>query len=321
MSGHVLVTGGAGFIGSHLVDHLLAAGHRVTVVDDLRTGSRANLARHADDPALTFIEADVVQPLAPLLSGAVRAHGPVARVAHLAAQISVPRSLEDPLEDLRLNVGATLEVLRFAAATGVEQVVFSSSAAVYGDDVTQPVAEEARLGPLSPYGVHKLASELHLRNHARAGFGATSLRFFNVYGPRQDPKSPYAGVIGLFLDRALRGEPLVIFGDGRQTRDFVYVADVVRALAAALARPGAGEVVNVGTGSRITVRALADGVLAATGSPSGIAFGPARAGEIVDSCADIGRARAVLAFEPRTAVAAGLGLTAAWLRARLAGDR
>ncbi|MCA9513607.1 MAG: NAD-dependent epimerase/dehydratase family protein, partial [Myxococcales bacterium] len=313
--------GGAGFIGSHLVDHLLAEGHHVTVVDDLRTGSRDNVRPHAGNPAFTFIEADVVQPLGALLADAVRAHGPVARVAHLAAQISVPRSLDDPLEDLRLNVGATLEVLRFAKATGVEQVVFSSSAAVYGDDVTQPVGEGATLAPISPYGVHKLASEQHVRNHARAGLGGTSLRFFNVYGPRQDPKSPYAGVIGLFLDRALRGEPLTIFGDGQQTRDFVYVADVVRAIAAALGRPGRGESVNVGTGSRITVRELADGVLAATGSASAIAFGPAREGEIVDSCADIGRARAVLSFEPRTEVAAGLALTASWLRARLAGDR
>ena len=314
----VLVTGGAGFIGSHTVDRLVAGGHRVVVLDDLRTGKRANLAAHG---ALTFasgapvelVVADVSHGLFAPLAAITAAHGPITRIVHLAAQVSVVHSLTNPLVDVQVNYVGTVQVLEYARAVAARKVVFASSAAVYGDTPVVPVAEDAPCRPLSPYGVDKLASEHMLGAYAAThGVATTPLRFFNVYGPRQDPSSPYSGVISIFADRARAGRPLTIFGDGQQSRDFVYVGDVARAIAAAAeADGGDGTAMNVGTGRETTVRQLAETVVALAGTGVEIVHAPARAGEIVRSLARVDRIAGVLGWRAELALADGLARTLA----------
>lgn len=312
----ILVTGGAGFIGSHTVDRLVADGHRVVVVDDLRTGKRANLAQHgalsfAAGSPVELVVADVSHGLFAPLAAVTAAHGPIARAIHLAAQVSVVHSLANPLVDVAVNYVGTVQVLEYARAAGVRKVAFASSAAVYGDTPVVPVVEDAPCRPLSPYGVDKLASELMLGAYAAThGVAATPLRFFNVYGPRQDPSSPYSGVISIFADRARAGKPLTIFGDGQQTRDFVYVGDVARAVvAAAMADGGDGTAMNIGTGRETTVRQLAEIVVGLAGTGVAISHAPARAGEIVRSLAAVARVRATLGWQAEVALADGLART------------
>jgi len=312
----ILVTGGAGFIGSHTVDRLVADGHRVVVVDDLRTGKRANLAQHgalsfAAGSPVELVVADVSHGLFAPLAAVTAAHGPIARAIHLAAQVSVVHSLANPLVDVAVNYVGTVQVLEYARAAGVRKVAFASSAAVYGDTPVVPVVEDAPCRPLSPYGVDKLASELMLGAYAAThGVAATPLRFFNVYGPRQDPSSPYSGVISIFADRARAGKPLTIFGDGQQTRDFVYVGDVARAVvAAAMADGGDGTAMNIGTGRETTVRQLAEIVVGLAGTGVAISHAPARAGEIVRSLAAVERVRATLGWQAEVALADGLART------------
>lgn len=305
-----VVTGGAGFIGSHTVDRLLAAGHRVVVLDDFRTGKRANLAQHAGSDRLAVLACDVSHgifaPLAPITAR----WGPVERIVHLAAQVSVVHSVDNPLVDMQVNYGGTLHVLEYARATGVRKVVFASSAAVYGDATVMPIAEDAPTRPVSPYGIDKLASEHALDYYAAVhGVPTTALRFFNVYGPRQDPSSPYSGVISIFTDRARAGRPIVIFGDGGQTRDFVYVGDVVRAIVAALGDAGNRTVANVGTGGEITVLDLARSIVELCGGRSAIEHAPPRAGEIVKSRARVDRLRDVLGIVAETPLRDGLRAT------------
>lgn len=308
---HVLVTGGAGFIGSHTVEMLLAAGDRVTVLDDLSTGSLANLEAIKDHPAFRFIKGDVTRPLAPQLGELVPSH-----VVHLAAQVSVIASMDDPHGDLERNLVGTLRVIELARLRGLEKIVFASSAATYGD-AAQPSVETLAPQPLSPYGIHKLASEHHLRVAALAhGVPTVSLRFFNVYGPRQVPTSPYAGVISIFLARAARAEPLVLFGGGVATRDFVFVRDLVRAIALALGGgPTQGEAMNLGTGAAISVRELALAVLEVTGSSSALVDAPARPGEALHSRADVSRIASALGWHATTSLQQGLGETARWITA------
>ena len=312
----ILVTGGAGFIGSHTVDRLVADGHRVVVVDDLRTGKRANLAQHgalsfAAGSPVELVVADVSHGLFAPLAAVTAAHGPIARAIHLAAQVSVVHSLANPLVDVAVNYVGTVQVLEYARAAGVKKVAFASSAAVYGDTPVVPVVEDAPCRPLSPYGVDKLASELMLGAYAAThGVAATPLRFFNVYGPRQDPSSPYSGVISIFADRARAGKPLTIFGDGQQTRDFVYVGDVARAVvAAAMADGGDGTAMDIGTGRETTVRQLAEIVVGLAGTGVAISHAPARAGEIVRSLAAVERVRATLGWQAEVALADGLART------------
>ena len=312
----ILVTGGAGFIGSHTVDRLVADGHRVVVGDDLRTGKRANLAQHgalsfAAGSPVELVVADVSHGLFAPLAAVTAAHGPIARAIHLAAQVSVVHSLANPLVDVAVNYVGTVQVLEYARAAGVKKVAFASSAAVYGDTPVVPVVEDAPCRPLSPYGVDKLASELMLGAYAAThGVAATPLRFFNVYGPRQDPSSPYSGVISIFADRARAGKPLTIFGDGQQTRDFVYVGDVARAVvAAAMADGGDGTAMNIGTGRETTVRQLAEIVVGLAGTGVAISHAPARAGEIVRSLAAVERVRATLGWQAEVALADGLART------------
>ncbi len=314
---HILVTGGAGFIGSHLVERLLQDGHRVTVLDDLSTGSRDNLADAfaAASDRLTLIEGDVRRALGPQLSALTAAKGPLTAVVHLAAQVSVPASIRDPMADRAINLDGAFHVLDYACAVGARKVVLASSAAVYGD-VPLPAREEARCEPQSPYGAHKLGAEYYARQSAQLhGVPTANLRFFNVYGPRQSPQSGYAGVISIFIARAVAGQPLVIFGDGAQTRDFVWVGDVVQAIRASLARgPRDGAALNVGTGHAISLTALAAAVREATGREVPVTCTDARPGDIVHSRADIGRLKAELGLTLASPLVRGLAATARWMQ-------
>jgi len=312
MTSHVLVTGGAGFIGSHATERLLAGGHRVTVLDDFSTGSMTKLAAVVDHPALTVIRGDVVQPFGPQLSAL--ASRPT-HILHLAAQVSVARSMDDPATDLRTNLLGTIRAVEYAREVGADKIVFASSAATYGD-CGVPADEALVPAPLSPYGIHKLAGEHHLAVAARAyGLGALSLRFFNVFGPRQDPSSHYAGVISIFIQRALAGEPLYLFDAGRATRDFIYVGDIVGAATRALfSGPRGGEALNVGTGRSTSVRDLAVAVKKLTGSSSELIDRPARPGDVVDSLARVDRLAQALDLRAATSLEEGLAATIASFR-------
>jgi UDP-glucose 4-epimerase len=306
----VVVTGGAGFIGSHTVDRLMETGHRVVVLDNFSTGKRANLARWATNPALHVVVCDVAHgifaPLAPL----TETYGPVTRIIHLAAQVSVVHSVANPHVDMSVNYGGTLHVLEYARAYAVQKVVLASSAAVYGDVTQMPVGEDTPCAPVSPYGIDKYASELALDYYAAVhGVPTTSLRFFNVYGPRQDPSSPYSGVISIFTDRARAGRTLTIFGDGGQTRDFVFVGDVVRAIIAASADGNSRLRANVGTGNEVTVLELATTIVELCGGRSQIEHAEARAGEILKSRARVDRLRESLGIVAETRLVDGLALT------------
>jgi UDP-glucose 4-epimerase len=306
----VVVTGGAGFIGSHTVDRLLETGHRVVVLDNFSTGKRQNLARWADHPALHVVACDISHGIFPALEPITRAHGPVERIVHLAAQVSVVHSVANPHFDMVVNYGGTLHVMEYARARGVKKVVLASSAAVYGDVAELPVGEDAPCRPLSPYGIDKLASEHALDYYANVhGVPTTALRFFNVYGPRQDPSSPYSGVISIFTDRARAAQPLTIFGDGSQTRDFVYVADVVHAIMAALGDESSRLVANVGTGGETSVLELARAVIDLCGGRSPIEHAPPRAGEILRSRARVDRLRDALGVVAETKLVDGLRAT------------
>jgi UDP-glucose 4-epimerase len=315
----VAVTGGAGFIGSHTVDRLVQDGHQVVVLDDFSTGKPENLARWAKDDRVEVVAVDVADGLFAPLAAVTNRRGPVRRIVHLAAQTAVTRSITNPLLDVRVNYVGTLQVLEYARTTGVEKVVFSSSAAVYGDVAELPVRETLPTNPVSPYGIDKRASEMLLYYYSSVhGVAATALRFFNVYGPRQDPASPYSGVISIFADRAMAGSTLTIFGDGEQTRDFIYVGDISRAIVTAcLSDAGDRAVINLGTGVETTVNQLARTVVDLCKSSSSITRAPSRAGEILRSVACIDRAREVFGAEYRVAEVAlegGLAETLEWVR-------
>src|SRR5262249_8121086 len=317
-SSHVLVTGGAGFIGSHAVDLLMERGHRVSVLDDLSTGRRANLAQWESHPNFAFVHGDVTSDLTAAFDRMQRRHGRIDRIAHFAAQTAVPISMDDPVGDIRVNLGGTVRILEYARTHGVAKVLFASSSAVYDDGTPVPVSEGSTPRPASPYGVDKLAAELFLDYYARLhGLTFTALRFMNVYGPRQDPGSWYSGVISIFLDRAVAGRPLTIFDDGEQTRDFVYVTDVAEAVVDALITDaGNNAIVNIGTGIEVSINALAHIILDLTGSPSPGRHDPARPADIRRSVTTMDKAITLLRFRPRIALREGLERTLAWLRQR-----
>ena len=304
-----LVTGGAGFIGSHLVEALAGSGCRVTVLDDLSSGHRANLDGSPGE--VRFLQADIRDPEA--VADAVAG---CEVVFHLAAVVSVPQTAEDPLGSAAVNETGSLLLFEAARAARVRRVVFASSSAVYGDEPTLPKREEMAPKPLSPYAVQKLAVEHYLRVYTDLfGLASVGLRFFNVFGPRQDPSSPYSGVISIFMARALSGNPPLIHGDGLQTRDFVFVGDVVRALIAAANSPAApGRVFNVGTGRAVTILRLWEVIAALAGARSSPGYGPPRPGDVPHSVAAIAAAQAALGYAPRVGFEQGLEQTLAWYR-------
>ncbi|MDH4196943.1 MAG: SDR family oxidoreductase [Candidatus Aminicenantes bacterium] len=308
-----LVTGGAGFIGSHLVDELLRRGRRVRVLDNFLTGKRENLAAVARD--VEVLEGDLRDPEA-----CRRAAAGAEVVLHQAALPSVPRSVADPRLANDINVSGTLNILLAARDAGARRFVFASSSAVYGDSPELPKREGHEGRPLSPYAVSKFVGEKYAQVfHVLYGLSTVSLRYFNVFGPRQDPASQYAAVVPLFVTRLLRGEPPAVFGDGEQSRDFTYVADVVSAnLLAAETTRATGEVLNVACGEGITVNRLAAEIASLLGSRVTPVHGPERPGDIKHSLADISKAGEALWFVPRTTLREGLEKTVAWYRERSA---
>lgn len=304
MSRRILITGGAGFIGSHLARHF-APQAEVTVLDDLRSG----FARNLEGVACRFLRGSILDDSA--LPAAIAG---AEEVYHLAAMISVPESVAKPAECAELNTEGTRRVLAAAAAAGVRKVVLASSAAIYGDNPTVPKLESMPPEPKSPYAETKLAGERLLEEYRLShGFGTTSLRFFNVFGPRQDTRSAYAAAVPIFIAKALRDEPIGIHGDGGQTRDFIHVADIVGALAYAGASRTMAGTYNVGYGSSRSILALAEEIIRLTGSKSRIEHLPPRAGDVRHSLASTERLLAA-GWKPRSSVSAGLAETVAFFR-------
>jgi len=306
---HYLVTGGAGFIGSHLVEELVRRGERVRVVDSLVTGYRENLASVAG--RIEFVEGDLA-----CADVANRAAAGVDYVLHQAAIPSVPRSVAEPVFCHQANVDATLNLLVAARDAGVRRLIFAGSSSVYGNVAGLPTREDMPLDPLTPYALQKLIGEQYARLFTSLyGLDTVTTRYFNVFGPRQDPSSPYSGVISLFIRALLDGRAPTIFGDGEQTRDFTYVANVVDGVLKACHAPGiAGHVLNVATGGRVSLNQLFQTLRSLTGSTVVAACGPPRTGDIRDSQADIGRARTLLGYAPAVPLEEGLARTLAWAR-------
>ncbi len=302
-----LVTGGAGFIGSHLCRRLVAEGHAVRVLDNLSTGKRANLEGVEVDWAVGDLRDEA------LLAKALRG---VEYVHHHAAIASVAVSVAQPLLEQEVNVVGTLRLLEAARQAGVRRLVFAASAAAYGNNPESPKREDMRPEPASPYGLSKVAGEYYCRIYSEIfGLETVCLRYFNVFGPRQDPASPYSGVISLFVKRLLLGQPPIIQGDGEQSRDFVYVEDVVQAnLRASQVDQARGEVYNVGCGQSTTIRELAGRLNHLLGTGLEPEFAPARPGDVRRSLADISRARAGLGYAPAVGLAEGLEHTLEWMR-------
>lgn len=305
-----LVTGGAGFIGSHLVEALLARGASVRVVDNLATGHLRNLAHLK---GFEFVRGDLADPTV-----ARRAVEGMEFVLHHAAIPSVPRSVADPVATHRANVDATLNVLMAAREARVRRVVYAGSSSVYGETDVLPKREDLPPRPQSPYALQKLVGEEYCRLFFHLyGLETVTLRYFNVFGPRQDPASPYSGVISLFLAALTEGRRPTVHGDGEQTRDFTYVTNVVDAVLRACEVPGvAGMVINVATGRRISVNQLLATLCQLWGEGVQPVYGDPRPGDIRHSQADIARARTLLGYEPRVDFVEGLRRTIAWYRAR-----
>jgi len=303
-----VVTGGAGFIGSNLVRALLERGDEVRVLDNFSTGNRANL---------DGLDVDIVEGE---LRSYERVHNAVRGrevVYHLGALGSVPRSVQDPLTSSAVNVEGTLNVLLAARDEGVRRVVFSSSSSVYGSKADLPVSESLLADPISPYGVAKLAAERYCVSFSRVyeAFETVVLRYFNVFGPRQNPRSQYAAMVPLFITAVAAGEPVTVFGDGEQSRDFTYVANIVDAtIRAADAEHANGRILNVAAGSPASVNAVADAIGRILDKPVEKTFAPPRPGDIRDSWADVTAAREILGYVPSIDLEAGLRRTIDFLR-------
>jgi nucleoside-diphosphate-sugar epimerase len=303
-----LVTGGAGFIGSHLATALVQRGDTVRVVDNLITGKRRNLDHLK---GVEFIEGDLAD-----ISVAARAVEGMTYVLHQAAIPSVPRSVKDPIASNRANVDASVNILVAARDAGVKRLVYAGSSSAYGDTPTLPKHEDMPTDPLSPYALQKLVAEQYGRLFTRLyGFETVTIRYFNVFGPRQDPSSPYSGVISLFASALLEGRQPIIYGDGEQTRDFTYVANVVDGVLRAVEAPGAaGEVINVATGARISLNELLRVMNRILGTNLRAIFLEPRAGDVRDSQADITKAKNLLGYAPSVLLEEGLKKTLDWCR-------
>jgi nucleoside-diphosphate-sugar epimerase len=303
---HYLVTGGAGFIGSHLCEELLRRGHQVRVSDDLSTGKRGNLQKGVE-----FVEGDLAD-----LATARRVVEGCHYVHHQAAIPSVPRSVKDPLTSHRANVDATVNMLIAARDAGVKRLVFAGSSSAYGDTPTLPKREDMPNGPLSPYALQKVIGEQYLQMFTKLyGLETVTIRYFNVFGPRQDPSSPYSGVISVFATALLDGRSPKIYGDGEQTRDFTYVANVVDGVLRACEAPGvSGEIINVATGGRISLNQLFRTMRELIGGSIEPSYSDPRPGDVRDSQADISKARRLLGYEPTVSFEEGLRRTVEWYR-------
>jgi UDP-glucose 4-epimerase len=306
-----LVTGGAGFIGSHLAEALIAKGEPVRIADSFITGQRRNLEPF--DGRIELVEGDLADPAV-----AARAVAGMDYVLHQAAIPSVPRSVQDPVTSNRANVDATLQVLVAARAASVKRVVYAASSSAYGDTPTLPKREDMPTNPLSPYALQKLVGEQYMQLFTSLyGLETVSIRYFNVFGPRQDPSSPYSGVIALFVTALLAGKPPTVVGDGKQTRDFTYVANVVDGVLKAAAAPGAsGEVINVATGRQISILELAQTLSHIIGVSAPPVHIDPRPGDVRDSLADISKAHRLLGYQPTVSFEDGLRRTVEWYRSQ-----
>ncbi len=312
----ILITGGAGFIGSNLADALIARGDEVVVYDNFSSGRRENLA-HLDPSLLTIIEADICDPEA--LKVAMQG---VEYVLHEAAVPSVPRSMADPVGSHEANSRGTLNVLIAAQEAGVKRLVFAASSSAYGESPTLPKIEHMLPAPKSPYAADKLHSE-HLLQVFAGGFGleTVSLRYFNVFGPRQSPESDYAAAIPKFITRLLAGEKPTVYGDGEQSRDFTHIDNVISANICAMESPNAsGMVFNCGIGERITVNQLIHTIAEVLGQKAEIDYQPPRAGDVLHSLASIDLAKEVLGYEPLVDLKEGLERTIAWYQESMSGE-
>ena len=303
-----LVTGGAGFIGSHLAEELLRRGERVRIVDSFITGKRENLAHLSK---AEFIEGDLAE-----LPVAKTAVAGMDYVLHQAAIPSVPRSVEDPITSNRANIDSTLNVLVAARDAKVRRIVYAGSSSAYGNTPTLPKQEDMPSHPLSPYALQKLVGEQYLQMFTQLyGLETVTTRYFNVFGPRQDPSSPYSGVISVFSTAILENRSPTIYGDGDQTRDFTYIANVVDGVLRACTAPNvSGSVINVATGTRISLNQLFRALRDLLGSSVNVNYGPVRSGDVKDSQADISRAKTLLGYEPLVSFEEGLRLTVEWYR-------
>ncbi len=308
-----LVTGGSGFIGSHVVDELLRRGETVRVLDNLSTGRRQNLSKVID--RIEFFELDIrnLEKIRPVFAG-------VDYVIHLAALPSVPRSVKDPLTSNAVNIDGTLHVLLASRDARVKRLVFAASSSAYGDNPILPRVETHIPHPLSPYALGKLTGEYYCRLFTDLyGLECVALRYFNIFGPRQNPDSPYSGVLSLFIAAYIRGQTPTIFGDGEQSRDFTYVPNCVQAtLLASQAAGAAGKVMNVGVGRSHTLNQTVEMLNDIFGRKVVPSYGPPREGDVRESLADISLARQTLGYEPKVHYAEGLRKTVEWYRRELA---
>ncbi|MEM2111041.1 MAG: SDR family oxidoreductase [Candidatus Bathyarchaeia archaeon] len=313
----ILVTGGAGFIGSHLVDKLLNEGYAVTVVDNFYSGNPKNIVHHQNKEDFHLIKGDIRDY--DLIKNAIKG---MDAVFHEAAIVSVPLSVKDPILTIDVNVKGTLNVLKAASKFGVKRFIYASSAAVYGDLKPHKKSEDAALNPTSPYGVSKLQAENYVKSfHGLYGLETISLRYFNAYGPRQqvNVQNNYSGVITIFVDRISKNMPPIIFGDGEQTRDFVYIDDIVEANMLALnVSEASGEIFNIGTGTPISINQLAE-VLKRTIKKENLKniYADPRPGDILHSYADIRKAKEILKFQPKVPLEEGLFRLIEWYRKEL----
>jgi nucleoside-diphosphate-sugar epimerase len=304
-----VVTGGAGFIGSNTVDELVKRGHSVVVLDDLSAGKEENLAEVRNK--ITFIKGSITD-----IEVVRKAMHEAEYVLHLAARTSVPRSVKDPIESNRINIDGTLNVLVAARDAKVKRIAFAASSSAYGETPTLPKVETMQPAPISPYGVTKFVGELYLQTFGRCyGLENVSLRYFNVFGPRQDPGSPYSGVLAKFCTAFLEETQPVIFGDGEQTRDFTYVENAVQANLLALEAPQvSGKVFNVGVGGRVSLNQVVKVLSKISGTHLEVKHDPRRDGDIRDSQADITQARLLLGYDPQVDFEEGLRRTFEWYR-------
>jgi len=302
-----LVTGGAGFIGSNTVDELVRRGHSVVVLDDLSSGKEDNLAEIRNK--ITFIKGSITD-----IEVVRKAMYEAEYVLHLAARTSVPRSVKDPIETNKINIDGTLNVLVAAKELKVKRVVFAASSSAYGETPTLPKVETMQPQPISPYGVTKFVGELYGQTFGRCyGLESVSLRYFNIFGPRQDPSSPYSGVLAKFCTAFLEDSQPVVFGDGEQTRDFTYVENAVQANLLACEAPSAsGKVFNIGVGGRVSLNGVLRELQKITGKKLEAKYDPPRDGDIRDSQADISQAREFLGYDPLVTFEDGLARTFQW---------